>query len=52
MKVSWTLPTDNGSPITSYRVFILEIGTTIFTEEIVDCIGSDATVISNEECFI
>lgn len=52
MKVEWTLPTDNGSPITSYRVFILEIGTTTYTEESVDCVGTDATVISTSSCLI
>lgn len=45
MKVSWSLPTDNGSPITIYKVYILEIGTTTYTQESVDCVGSDATVI-------
>lgn len=46
MKIEWTLPSDNGSPITAYRVFIKEIGTETFTEEIVDCVGTDTTVIA------
>lgn len=25
VKVTWTLPSDNGSPITNYRVFVKEI---------------------------
>lgn len=45
LKVEWSLPTDNGSPITTYKVYILEIGTTTYTEESVDCVGTDATVI-------
>jgi len=31
VKVSWTLPSDNGSPITAYKVYIKEIGSPIFT---------------------
>ena len=52
MKVSWSLASANGSPITSFRVFVKEIGTETFTEESVDCVGSDASVISNTECSI
>jgi hypothetical protein len=52
MKVSWTLPSANGSPITAYKVFILEIGTTTFTLEDNDCVSGDETVIANRECFV
>lgn len=31
VKVSWDLPTDNGSPILDYRVYILESGTGVYT---------------------
>jgi hypothetical protein len=31
VKVSWTLPSDNGSPITAYKLYIQEAGTTTFT---------------------
>jgi hypothetical protein len=27
LKIEWTLPSDNGSPITEYKVFVKEIGT-------------------------
>lgn len=31
LKVIWTLPSDNGSPITAYNVFIQEIDTGAYT---------------------
>lgn len=31
VKVTWALPSDNGSPITEYKVFIQETGTTTYT---------------------
>lgn len=52
VKVSWNLITDNGTPVTEYKVFIQEIGTTTYTPENTDCVGSDATVIANNECLI
>lgn len=33
-------------------MFVNEIGTTTFTFEANDCVGTDATVISNSECLI
>lgn len=52
MKVQWTLPSDNGSPITAYRVFIQEINSGTFTEETVDCVGTDSIVIANAFCYV
>lgn len=52
LKVTWTLSTDNGTPITEYKVFIQEIGTTTYTLESTDCVGSDTSVISSETCYI
>lgn len=48
IKISWALSTTNGSPITAYKVFVLEMDTGAYTLESTDCVGSDATVISNE----
>lgn len=50
--VSWVLPTANGSPITTFKVFIKEMNTDVYTQESVDCVGNDANVISNESCNI
>lgn len=33
VRVSWDLTTDNGSAVTSYLVYLLEIGTTTYTAE-------------------
>jgi hypothetical protein len=52
VKVLWTLPSDNGSPITAYKVYIQEVGTTTYTQESTDCDGTSATVISNRYCHI
>jgi hypothetical protein len=40
VKVLWTLPSDNGSPITAYKVYIQEVGTTTYTMENTDCDGT------------
>ena len=44
-KVQWNLDTDNGSPITSYRVFIRQSDETTYTE--FDIGGSSSEIISN-----
>ena len=35
--ISWSAPVTNGSPITSYRIYIQQHGSTIFTQEFVEC---------------
>jgi hypothetical protein len=52
VKVSWTLASENGSPITEYKVYIKEIGTEVFTQESSDCDGTHSTVITNKFCHI
>lgn len=52
VKIAWELPSTNGSPITSYEVYIQESGTTTYTLESSDCDGSLLTVISNRYCNI
>lgn len=52
MTVTWNLPTENGSPITEYKVFIKEIVSGTFTQESVDCVGTNAVVIAQRECTI
>jgi hypothetical protein len=52
VKVSWSLSTTNGSPITAYKVFVKQSGSSIYTLEAGDCDGTDATVISNSYCNI
>jgi hypothetical protein len=50
--ISWSEPVSNGSPITAYRIYVQEHGTTTFTEETVECVGTDSTVITDRTCSI
>jgi hypothetical protein len=50
--ISWPEPVTNGSPITGYKVYILEYDGVTYTEEKVDCVGTDVTVIANRVCYI
>jgi hypothetical protein len=43
--IDWTAPNDNGSPITSYKVFIRQ-SNLIYTEELANCNGSLADVMT------
>jgi hypothetical protein len=43
----WIEPVTNGSPITAYRVYIRESDQSIYTEETVQCLGTDASVVAN-----
>lgn len=52
IKVSWQLPSENGTPITEYKVFVKEIASGEYTHESTDCVGADATVISTTSCYI
>jgi hypothetical protein len=52
VKVQWSLSTTNGSPITAYKVFVKQSGSSTYTLESGDCDGTDATVISNSYCNI
>jgi hypothetical protein len=52
VSISWSEPISNGSPITAYRIYIQEHGSTTFTEESVECVGTDSTVISSRTCSI
>jgi hypothetical protein len=50
--VKWASPNMNGSPVTSYRIFIREHNSQTYTEESVECDGTSATVVSARECYI
>jgi hypothetical protein len=52
VNVAWSLSTTNGSPITAFKVFIKQNGSTTYTLESVDCDGTSATVIANNYCDI
>jgi hypothetical protein len=44
--INWIAPSNNGASITSYKVLIRESDDVTFTEDSVNCDGSDATIIS------
>jgi hypothetical protein len=50
--ISWNEPVSNGSPITAYRIYVQEHASTTFTEETVECVGIDSTVIAGRTCSI
>jgi hypothetical protein len=41
MKVEWTLPSDHGTPITEFKVFVNVLDSDTYTQESIDCVGSD-----------
>lgn len=52
MYIDWEEPFTNGSPITGYRIFILEHDKVTYTEETVECIGASQDVIDNQICHV
>jgi hypothetical protein len=50
--VTWSMPETNGSPITGYKIYVQEHGTSVFTQETSECDGSDSTVITDRTCSI
>lgn len=50
--IQWSDPVDNGSPITGYRIHIRENGSTVYTQESVECDGTNADVIANRQCIV
>lgn len=50
--VDWNDPDFNGSPITSYSIYVREHATTTFVQESVDCDGNSADVVTNTGCII
>jgi len=51
MYIDWEEPFTNGSPITSYRIFLLKHDQT-YLEETVECDGTTTDVIDNQVCHI
>jgi hypothetical protein len=52
VSITWSNPTTNGSPITAYKIFVQPKGSSTFTEETSECVGSDSGVISARTCSI
>jgi len=50
--VDWTAPSDQGSVITGYKIYIETSTSAVFTLDLDYCDGSDATIVTNTECSI
>ena len=50
--VQWSDPIANGYVIHAYKVYIQQKDGATFTQEQVDCDGTDSTVVANRECTI
>jgi hypothetical protein len=50
--IDWSTPSDNGSQILGYMIYIRESDLATFTVDSTHCDGSQATVISDTECSI
>lgn len=48
--IDWETPVLNGVPITSYKIYIREHDSTVFTQESVECDGTSQDVIDNSQC--
>ena len=50
--VTWTAPSsDEGSKIVAYRIMFLQ-SNGVYSPDVVDCDGTNATVISNLQCTV
>ena len=50
--INWSAPDSNGASITSYTVTILQSDGSTFSEDIVNCDGSDSTILTARQCKI
>lgn len=50
--ITWSTPLDNGSTITSYTVTIMHSDGSTYTEDLVNCDGSDSSIVSATQCTI
>lgn len=52
MTISWTPPYNGGTQITAYTILIRESDGVTFTENLSNCDGSDATIITQAYCVV
>jgi hypothetical protein len=52
IRITWTPPDDGGTPILSYRLFIRNVDSTEFFEDLTYCDGSDPTVFAERTCTV
>jgi hypothetical protein len=49
--INWAAPSDNGSPITGFKVLIRQ-NNLVYTEELVNCDGSETSIITASKCSV
>jgi len=52
VKISWTPPSANGSPITGFRIQIKQYNTDSFFIDSTNCDGASATITANAYCLV
>lgn len=52
VEIDWDQPANGGSPITAYQVVIRHNDGTSFTEDTVNCDGTDSSIVSTRKCQI
>ena len=50
--LSWSAPSNNGSPITSYRILIRQSDLTTYTEDLANCDGTIVSIVDSRSCQI
>ena len=50
--ISWSEPVSNGSPITGYKIYIIQHSTGLYIQESVECDGASSSVISGRTCSV
>lgn len=50
--ISWEAPSNGGSAITSYQIFIRESDESTFTYDMSMCDGTDAAIVTSRNCVI
>jgi predicted aconitase with swiveling domain len=49
--ITWVAPNENGSPITSYKIYVkTKAGT--YSQDLINCDGSSVTIVTNTACSI
>jgi hypothetical protein len=52
VKVEWTEPFDQGSPVTGYKIYFRESDGTAYSLELHDCDGQDPTIFAAKSCSV
>lgn len=52
LKIAWTAATSNSESITAYKIEILDVTDTTWSQDLTSCNGANAIVISNLYCIV